>query len=248
MKIQNNWLYPFIVLGIVFTLTNSCKKAADEDNNNSTKVTDAEGNVYNTVTIGTQVWMAENLKTTKYNDGTPIPNVTDNEEWSNLTTGAYCINDNFESNTSTYGRLYNWFAINKGKLAPKGWHVPTYDEWTVLENYLISNGYNFDGTKTRNKIAKSLASTSNWLSSTEEGAIGNDLTKNNTSGFIALPGGSRDYKGEFDSVGEDGVWWSSTGYGTSRAYFRYLGYLSYGLGSNFYNKGCGFSVRCLKDN
>ena len=98
--------------------------------------TDIDGNVYHTVTIGTQIWMVENLKTTRYNDGSPIPFVTDSSSWSNLTTPGYCWYNNDTTNKNTYGALYNWFAVNTGKLAPTGWHVPTDDEWTTLTTYL----------------------------------------------------------------------------------------------------------------
>jgi len=154
-------------------------------------MTDIDGNTYKTVTIGTQTWMAENLKVTKYNDGTNIPNVTDDTEWGNLTTGAYCNYNNDQSNVATYGRLYNWYAVNTGKLCPTGWHVPSDAEWTTLEDYLIANGYNYDGTTIDNKIAKAMASSSGWESYSEVGVIGNDdyPEKQNASGFTALPGG-----------------------------------------------------------
>src|SRR5574344_1985932 len=150
-------------------------------------ITDIDGNTYKTVTIGTQTWMAENLKVTKYNDGIAIPNVTDATAWSELTTGALCDYDNTPSNSETYGKLYNWYAVNTGKLCPTGWHVPSDAEWTILENYLIANGYNYDGTTTNNKIAKAMASSSGWKSSTNEFLIGsNDSTeKQFACGLIA---------------------------------------------------------------
>ncbi|MDD4729737.1 MAG: FISUMP domain-containing protein, partial [Dysgonamonadaceae bacterium] len=123
---------------------------------NPVTVTDIDDNVYHTVTIGTQVWMVENLKTTKYNDGTSIPLVSDGTAWSNLATPGYCFYNNDAANKSTYGALYNWFTVNTNKLAPTGWHVPTDAESTTLENYLIANGFNYDGTTTGNKIAKSM--------------------------------------------------------------------------------------------
>ncbi len=138
-------------------------------------IKDIENNTYKTVTIGTQTWMAENLKVTKYNDGASIPNVTDATAWSELTTGALCDYDNTPSNSETYGKLYNWYAVNTGKLCPTGWHVPSRSEWTTLENYLIANGYNYDGTTTNNKIAKAMASSSGWESSTDEGVIGKNF-------------------------------------------------------------------------
>jgi uncharacterized protein (TIGR02145 family) len=211
-------------------------------------VTDIDGNVYNTVTIGTQTWMAENLKTTRYRNGDPIPNVTDATEWSNLLTGAYCDYDNKPDNSAIYGKLYNWYAGNDSRnIAPVGWHMSTDEEWTILENYLISKGYNWDGSKDGDKIAKALASTSNWVSSTLSGVIGNDLTKNNSTGFTALPGGYRYVSGTFLHFREKSSWWSSPEgtIGVSNGWM--LSYdsnnLNYGNGS----KKIGSSVRCLKD-
>ena len=209
--------------------------------------TDQEGNTYKTVTIGTQTWFAENLKTSKYNDGTTIPNVTDATEWSNLTTGAYCNYNNDASNAATYGRLYNWYAVNTGKLCPTGWHVPSNDEWTTLQYYLIENSYNYDGTTTDNKIAKAMASTTDWSSSSSTGAIGNNPSTNNKSGFTALPGGYRSYSGAFNYVGDYGYWWSSAEYDTYTAYYRGLSYLYSYLSYNLNSKVSGFSVRCLRN-
>jgi uncharacterized protein (TIGR02145 family) len=213
-------------------------------------VTDIEGNVYKTVSIGSQVWMAENLKTTKYRNGDPIPNITDETEWPNLSTGAYCDYDNIPGNGVIYGKLYNWFAVDDSRnIAPNGWHVPTYEDYTILENYLIANGYNYDGSKDEDKIAKSLASTTNWASSTVVGTIGNDLTKNNSAGFSALPGGFLGNDGVFYYIGESCSWWcsSSGGSTSSGACYRGMRYVGYGLDSGGYYKVCGFSVRLVKD-
>lgn len=172
----------------------------------TTVVTDIDGNIYNTVIIGTQTWMVENLKTTKYNDGTSIPIVTDDIAWATLTTSGYCFFNNDVANKSKYGALYNWFTVNTGKLAPTGWHVPTDAEWTILENYLIANGYNYDGTTTGNKIAKSIASTVDWSVSVNVGAVGNDFTKNNSSNFNGLPVGCRNIDGIFYDSSIYGYW------------------------------------------
>ena len=214
-------------------------------------VQDTDGNTYSTITIGKQVWMKENLKTTKYNDGTPIPNVTGNSQWSSLTTGAFCWYSNSISNKETYGALYNWYAVNTGKLCPVGWHVPSDAEWTTLENYLIANGFNYDGTTTGNKIAKALAATTNWLSSTTTGAVGNTdyPAKRNATGFSALPGGYRgNNNGTFDNAGGYGVWWSSAEYSSSDAWYRGLNYSVVYVYRYVSNKEGGFSVRCLRDN
>ena len=180
-------------------------------------VVDVDGNVYSTVTIGTQIWMVENLKTTKYNDGTSIPLVSDDTAWFNLSTPGFCWYNNDAANKNIYGALYNWYTVNTNKLAPTGWHVPTDAEWAMLENYLIANGYNYDGTTTGNKIAKSLAATTLWNTYTTVGTIGYDLTKNNTSGFAGLPSGYRSYIGPFNYIGSNGYWWSSTETNTDNA-------------------------------
>src|ERR1035437_6837240 len=164
----------------------SCSKK-DDPNNTVNTVTDKDGNVYHTVTIGTQTWMAENLKTTQYNDGTSIPYVTDNTAWSILSTPAYCWYSNDAATyKNKYGALYNWYTVNTGKLAPTGWHVPTDAEWTTLTNYVTAN------LGTSLNVAKALAATTDWTIDTyDAGAIGNDLSKNNSTGFSALPGGYR---------------------------------------------------------
>jgi uncharacterized protein (TIGR02145 family) len=209
--------------------------------------TDADGNNYTTVTIGTQTWMAENLKTTQFNDGTPITLVTDDTEWGNLTTPGYCWYNNVAAFKNKYGALYNWYAVNTGKLAPKGWHVATDAEWTTLQNYLIMNGYNYDGSTSGNFIAKSLAATTNWASDTSTGSIGNDLSKNNSTGFSALPGCYRHSSGLY-IAGSNGFWWSSTEVSSSLAWFWFLLYNHSMLYQNFYNEDYGFSVRCVRDN
>lgn len=210
-------------------------------------VTDNDGNVYNTVKIGNQTWMVDNLKTTKYNDGTSIPNITDGTIWSHLTTPGYCYYNNNVANKSTYGAIYNWYTIDTGKLAPAGWHVPTNAEWTTLENYLIANGYNYDSTTTSNKIAKSLSTPTGWDPSSITGSIGNDITKNNTSGFAGLPSGYRGDDGTFGGVGILGYWLSSSQYNTDDAWHRYLWYYDCGFYSNYFNKKFGLSVRCIRD-
>jgi len=233
----------FAIFAIFLMFASSC---TEEDSSNT--VTDIDGNVYQTVKIGTQTWMVENLKTTKYNDGTSIPLVSDDNAWLVFSTPGYCYYNNDAANKTTYGALYNWYTVNTGKLAPTGWHVPTDAEWTTLENYLIANGYNYDGMTTGNKIAKSLAATTGWVTSTDIGGVGNDLTKNNTSGFAGLPGGCRYTNGTFNYIGANGNWWSSTEDGADGALARYL-YYNYGDFCRGGNGGQGgLSVRCVRDN
>ncbi|NLG18079.1 MAG: hypothetical protein GX556_12175 [Fibrobacter sp.] len=218
-------------------------------------ITDADGNEYSTVLIGNQIWTVENLRTTKYNDGTPIPNVTDDAEWAALTTPGYCYHNNTtDADTiKKWGALYNWYVVsptNPEKIAPEGWRVPTDTDWTVLEEYLIANGYNWDGTTSENKIAKSLAAQTDWYTLPDSvGKIGNDLSKNNASGFSALPGGSRQIAGFFMSIGSIGVWWSATETEYIASFARDYQLNSYyeGLGWNGEDKSFGNSVRLLRD-
>jgi uncharacterized protein (TIGR02145 family) len=199
-------------------------------------ITDAENNTYKTVTIGTQTWMAENLKVTKYNDGTAIPNITDNTQWSQLSTGAWSYYNNDVTNNAKYGKLYNWYAVSKTtngnkNVCPTGWHVPTDAEWTVLTEYL--GGEVVSGGK-----MKEAGTTSRKSPNTEV---------TNISLFTGLPGGGRSLGGAYDFIGNYGNWWSSTENNASGAWFRRLNDFdgSANRGINF--KGNGLSVRCLRD-
>lgn len=216
--------------------------------NNNETVTDIDGNVYHTVTIGTQTWMVENLKTTKYRNGNGavIPNVTVANSWLFLTTGAYCNYDNDEANGIKYGRLYNWYAVNDSRLlAPAGWHIATDAEWTILVNFLIANGYNYDGTTDDCRAAKSLASKTDWTSFSGPGVIGNDLTKNNSTGFNALPGGCRTglYSTIYENIKRKCCWWTSD----NNAISWHLEYNSSYVFRNSDYKNSGYYVRCVKD-
>ena len=234
---QNDWVY-VVKNGVV---THAIKQS-DVDSiifyrptTKNNTVTDINGNSYKTVTIGTQVWMAENLRTTKYKDGSSIPNVTDNSQWSALTTGAW---SNYNTNSqydNTYGKLYNWHAVKTGKLCPTGWHVPTDAEWTVLTNYLSENGHS--GTE-----GKALKSTTGWIYN------GNGT---DNYGWNGLPGGYRlgngFYGGYFLNFGDNGYWWSSSEAGPNLAWNRYLGGYDVSVYRDDPSKKDGFSVRCLRD-
>jgi uncharacterized protein (TIGR02145 family) len=220
-------------------------------------VTDIDGNVYQTVKIGNQIWTVENLRTTKYNDGTPITLDTSTETWAFATTEKFCYYKNTTNADSIkkFGALYNWYVVsptNPKKIAPVGWHVPIDAEWTTLEKYLVLNGYTWDGTtdtssSTYNKIAKSLAAKTDWYLSTDSGAIGNDLTKNNRSGFSAIPGGPRGTDGTFLDQSNSGFWWSATASAATYAWYRNLYYVSVYLVRLNLDKSCGFSVRLVRD-
>jgi uncharacterized protein (TIGR02145 family) len=198
----------------------------------ATTVEDIDKNVYKTVNIGTQTWMAENLRTTSYRNGEAITNFTDPAKWSSATISVYCNYDNNTLNGSKYGLLYNWAAIKDVRnIAPIGWHIATNDEWKTLINYL--GGENGAGAKLKE------TGTSHWnLPNT--GA-------NNESGFTALPSGSRDSFGTFGSIGNNGYWWSSTEQSSTNAYTWYLNNNDNSVQNSYKLKASGYAVRCVKD-
>ncbi|MBN2764217.1 MAG: hypothetical protein JXR41_14080, partial [Bacteroidales bacterium] len=194
-------------------------------------IIDIIGNVYPTVIIGTQTWMAENLKTTRYNDGTTIPLVTDNYEWSNLATPAYCWHSNDEAaNKYMYGALYNWYTVETGKLCPAGWHVPTNDEWITLTEYL--GGESIAGGKLKE------AGLEHWTNP--------NIGATNETGFTALPASYRNYDGLFNIIGESGLWWSSKETSINNAYNRYIIHDYSNVWKISTSKRIGYSIRCLK--
>jgi uncharacterized protein (TIGR02145 family) len=214
--------------GTVYGQDNSFKTFTAET------VTDIDGNVYNTVKIGTQVWMAENLKATKYRNGDPIPNITDNTQWENLTTGAYCNYSNDIKNVTTYGRLYNWYAVNDSRtIAPTGWHVATDSDWSILTGFL-------GGDKTAGSKLKETGSL-HW------DYPNSDAT--NESGFTALPGGDRSFDGTFNYITTLGFWWCSTngtiGSAWGRSMIRGFGNIDRYNSVGHESSGC--SVRCVRD-
>ena len=213
---------------------------------------DADNNNYGVVRIGDQIWMLENLKTTKYNDGTVIPNATDSTTWANTVNNSFCWYNYDVKNKDVNGALYNWYCVGTSKLAPKGWHVAYDEEWTVLENYLIANGYNYDGTTIGNKIAKSLSSSSRWQQSlgsdTIIGAIANNLVLNNSSGFSAVPAGA--LYGSFGpggglNVGYVNYWWTASAQNNNKAWSRDLCENFTGTYRYYDSFKYGKSVRCI---
>ncbi|MBZ5856947.1 fibrobacter succinogenes major paralogous domain-containing protein [Flavihumibacter profundi] len=194
---------------------------------------DIDGNVYDTISIGSQLWMKENLKTTRYRNGDVIPEVTDPTAWVGLTTGAWCwYNNDSAAYASTYGKLYNWYAVHDPRgLAPTGWHVPSDVEWTSLSTGL--GGDPVAGGKMKE------TGTTHWLTP-NDGAT-------NSSGFTGLPGGTRVDDGSFGSVVNYGYWWSSSEGSPADAWFRLLGYYDGYLYKSQFNKRFGMSVRCIRD-
>ena len=201
-------------------------------------MTDQEGNVYKTIVIGTQEWMAENLNTSIYRNGDAIPTNLDNATWQNTTSGAWAYYNNDASYACPYGKLYNWYTcVDARQLCPTGWHVPTDAEWTVLTNYLGGEDVAGGKMKTTGTIE---AATGLWYSP-NAGAT-------NSSGFSGAPGGGHfnDFGG-YSDFGLIGFWWSSSELDSSLVWSRLL---SYNFGSayrDFINKQFGFSVRCLRD-
>ncbi len=206
-------------------------------------VSDFEGNVYKTITIGGQEWMAENLRTTYYNNGKSIPMVADSSVWPGLVEGAFCWYNNDKSASGRNGALYNWYAVETGKLCPLGWSVPTDEEWEILKQYVLSHNTIVDETNDPYRVGgicgRLLKDKSGW----RDGGNGENLY-----GFSALPGGERSRKGRFFLAGCSGFWWSSTGYGNSDAWFRSIVYSLDDLYRDVHPKWIGFSVRCIREN
>jgi uncharacterized protein (TIGR02145 family) len=227
-KTTNLFVYPMVIMVLLIMLINSCSN--DENNNTnvpSDTVRDIDGNLYHTVKIGTQVWMVENLKTTKYRNGTAIPKVADSATWCNLTTPGFCDYNNTDSNYKTYGRLYNWFAIDDYRnLAPAEWHVSTSADWTTLINFL--GGASVAGAKLKE------IGFNHW-SDPNTGAT-------NSSGFTALPGGGRNNFGSFFGMGHSGNWWT-----TAINSYYYINYNGTLVGKIGIENQHGFSVRCIKN-
>ena len=197
---------------------------------------DIDGNSYKTIYIGTQQWMAENLKTTRYNNATTISNITTNTQWASLTTGAWSYYNNDATNNTKYGKLYNWYAVSpttngNKNVCPTGWHVPTDAEWKVLTDYL--GGKSVAGGKMKE------VGTTNWTSPNTDAT--------NTSLFTGLPGGYRNYFGDYDAVGSYGYWWSSSENGSYHAWGNYLDSGNGFSNRYYYNNKNGLAVRCLKD-
>jgi len=220
--------------------TNRAGVAYGEEISFRTKISDIEGNLYNTVVIGTQVWMAENLRTTKYNDNIQIPNITDETVWMNLTSSGYCWYNNNDYYKSTYGALYSWYTIKEGELCPSGWHVPTDEEFNALEIYLgmASDQVNVWGWRGADQGAQ-IKSTTGW---------DNDGNGTNTSGFTALPGGYRAAaSGSFFTMGLLTYWWTATEHDADRGWYRRVDGTNSGIYKASTSKNGGKYIRCLKD-
>ena len=238
MKKKNSFLSCLIVIiSVMCFITISCKKETNNNTNNDLTVEDIDGNVYHTLTIGTQVWMAENLKTTKFRNGDLIPNIIDNNIWwTSYSSPAYCNYNNDINISLIYGRLYNWYAINDSrKIAPIGWHVPSKEEWQTLINYL--GGESIAGGKLKE------SGTIHWQNP--------NIGASNAVGFNGLPSGWRgDGDGSFGDLGISSSWWSSSqasSNGNAIDFEIYNNESSVYWNSQGADKVYGFSIRCIKD-
>jgi uncharacterized protein (TIGR02145 family) len=226
-------LFAWIIPGIFFLLFTGCtKKNQDSPNDSAGTVTDIDGNIYHTVRICSKLWMAENLKVTRFNDGSLIPCVTDSTIWDTLHSPAFCWYKNDENSYRTpYGALYNWYAVNSGKIAPEGWHVASIIEWDQMITCI--GGDSAAGNKLKE------AGTSHW-ESPNDGAT-------NETGFTALPAGYRDITDSFSGMGFITFFWSSSGNTFGNASYVSLYYLHSYPQLNICDLQEGFSVRCIKD-
>jgi uncharacterized protein (TIGR02145 family) len=217
-----------IILGTLLLLSSGCKKEESPPG----PVSDIDGISYKTVKIGEQIWMAENLKTTRYNDGTEIPIIADATAWSGLKKGGYCWYKNDElSHKDTYGAIYNGYAVNSGMLCPTGWHVPEREDWLKLREFTG------DSIKGGGKLKE--AGTLHWLTP-NKGA-------DNSSGFTALASGMRYFEGSFASLLSFTGFWSSTVTGIKDIWYMSLYYGDATFTISHITKNHGFSVRCIKD-
>jgi uncharacterized protein (TIGR02145 family) len=230
------WFILMVLVGFILILIYNCKKTDPAQQEiKPSSIIDGEGNIYGNIKIGTQIWLTENLKTTKYSNGDPIgttasadldihDEVIPKYEW------AYNGN---EDNVATYGRLYTWYTIADPRgVCPTGWHVPSDDEWLTLENYL--GGYKIAGGKLKE------TGTTHWTTP--------NYVATNESGFTALPNGWRHFGLTFVNFGKFGGWWSSTEYTSADAFCNYVGYKSGTVTEEIDSKKSGIGVRCLKNN
>jgi len=259
-------IYILAALSLIF----SCKKESSNSNSNTTTtnpaacvdnpninfksigtpigkfgdcIKDIEGNTYKTVTIGSQTWMAENLKVTKYNDGTNIINMPDTAKWNNATNGGWCYYNNDASN-NIYGKLYNWYTISNEKVCPTGWHIPSNSEWVTLVNYLGGNSTLIDGdTIVASKLKET--GTIHWVTPNNA---------NNLSLFSALPAGARESDGgSFEMLGQATIFLSSDILTTSGFDgVKHVGITNEKYGNVFFfktndPKRAGYSIRCIKN-
>ena len=230
------------------------EEALDIDDPEPGTVTDIDGNVYQTVIIGNQEWMAENLRVSRYNNGNAIPTGLSDGEWGSTTSGAYAIYNNSNDMLEAYGKLYNCYAVDDERgLCPEGWSIPGDDDWTALVNYVVSQGFPnsnvINGAGNALKSCRQVDSPLGGDCDTSEHPRWNSHGTHSgfdEFGFSALPGGSRYASGNYGSIGVLGYWWSSSEVSSANAWFRYVGSASGSVVRHIYDKRFGFSVRCFR--
>jgi uncharacterized protein (TIGR02145 family) len=240
--------YKIINLFLIVLLSFIFAKCTVENNNIAVEGCPKPSNICE-VKIGSQIWMCKNLDVDHYRNGDPIPEVKDPEQWSNLTTGAWCYYDNDSAMGNIYGKLYNWYAVNDPRgLAPEGWLVPSENDWKILELFIglnasETNEFGWRGNDLGSKLKES--GTTHWISP--------NTSASNETGFSALPCGYRGgyssgySSGSFDYIDYYGLWWSAEDHDSESAYHRHLSYNSSKICRDYTNKVFGFSVRCVKD-
>ena len=238
MKQKINILATFLTcsLFIIYGCENDeGDNSVTDDTINEGTVTDIDGNVYSTVQIGEQEWITENLKTTTYNNGSSIEQVTGNNQWVNITTGAFCWYD-------------NQYAVNTGNLCPDGWHVPTDQEWKELEMQLGMSQIDANdiGIRGNNEGSKLSGNAILWHNGEDDSVLTNN-SEFGSSGFRAFPGGGRFGFGTFSDVGYGGNWWSASENSTFSAWYRNISYSKINVNRSDGTKNNGYCVRCLKD-
>jgi uncharacterized protein (TIGR02145 family) len=232
--------YAFIVIGLLINLTYSCKKD-DATKKQSTQdgetiittdpITDIDGNIYKTIQIGNQLWMASNLNVSHYKNGESLPNISDKTVWDTLSTGAYCYYSNQDSYSSIYGKLYNFYTVvDERNICPDGWHVPSDAEWTTLIDFL---GDSIAGPKLMD------TNSNLWVATI--------ITTKQNTGFNALPAGFRFFNNQFSGMGYSAFFWSSTDRSYNTAWFRLVKSDAENVVRDFAHHNLGYSVRCLKD-
>lgn len=251
MRINTARFIMSIMIFTIISMVSGCKKDQDKEG-----IRDADGNLYHSVTIGTQTWLTENLRATKYRNGDDILNIKSSSEWIHSREGAWCKYLDSDSLAAIYGLIYNQFSIQDSRnICPEGWRVPTVADWDTLGVYLQNHGYNADNSidtdhdsYTNNIIAKALASTSGWDMSTVPMTPGNNDLENfrNKSGFNALPAGGRSISGSFVLVGISALWWSSTS-GVAGNRIRSIDYDQIKLIPKLASSEAGLSIRCIKE-
>lgn len=212
-------------------------------------VVDIDGNVYKTVPIGNNLWMAENLRTTRYQNGDVLPNITEDTKWQSLNTGAWAYYENDSSNGDTYGKLYNWYAVaDQREICPQGWHVPSDDEWKQLERYLGMSKQGADAEGSRGTIEGGKIKSTRTVPDLHPRWNSPNTGATNESGLSALPGGYRSLNGYFSSKGSNAYFWPSLpGFSKLFSWNRELSFNESGIARNRFDKRSGFSVRCVRD-